>query len=54
MPLRGPCARIPVTLRVIALTGYGRPEVRERTVAAGFDAHLMSPVNLQALRRMLQ
>ena len=37
-------------LRVIALTGYGRPEDRERSGAAGFDAHLVKPIELQALR----
>ena len=40
-------------LRVIALTGYGRPEDRERTGAAGFDAHLVKPVDVQTLRSHL-
>ena len=41
-------------LRVIALTGYGLPEDRERTHAAGFDAHLVKPVDTQTLRRLLE
>jgi signal transduction histidine kinase len=35
--------------RLIALTGYGQPEDRQRTVAAGFDAHLVKPVDLATL-----
>jgi len=30
---------------LIALTGYGRPEDRERAVQAGFDLHLTKPVD---------
>ena len=36
-------------LRLIALTGYGRPEDRERSGAAGFDAHLVKPIDVQTL-----
>lgn len=39
--------------RLIAITGYGREEDRERTRAAGFTAHLVKPVNFEALRRLL-
>jgi CheY-like chemotaxis protein len=38
---------------LVALTGYGREEDRERTRAAGFAAHLVKPVNFEALRRVL-
>ena len=31
--------------RLIALSGYGQPEDRRRTAAAGFEAHLIKPVN---------
>jgi CheY-like chemotaxis protein len=31
-------------LRLIAVTGYGSPEDRERARAAGFDRHLVKPV----------
>ena len=41
------------TLRVIALSGYGQVEDRQRSAAAGFDAHLVKPVDLDALKRVL-
>jgi CheY-like chemotaxis protein len=31
---------------LIALTGYGQPSDRERTTAAGFDAHLVKPIDV--------
>jgi CheY-like chemotaxis protein len=31
-------------MRIIALTGYGQDADRERSRAAGFDAHLVKPV----------
>jgi two-component system, sensor histidine kinase len=34
---------------LIALTGYGRPEDRDRARAAGFDAHLVKPVDPEEL-----
>ena len=34
---------------VIALSGYGQEEDRQRTKAAGFDGHLVKPVDLGAL-----
>jgi CheY-like chemotaxis protein len=40
-------------VRLIALTGYGLAEDRERALAAGFDAHLVKPVDLSALERTL-
>jgi CheY-like chemotaxis protein len=40
-------------LRVIALSGYGQLEDRQRSAAAGFDAHLVKPVDLDALKRVL-
>ena len=35
--------------RVIALTGYGCAEDRERTLEAGFDLHLTKPVTREQL-----
>jgi two-component system, sensor histidine kinase len=40
-------------VRLVALTGYGQPEDRERAFEAGFDAHLVKPVDLDALTRTL-
>ena len=33
------------SIRLIALTGYGQAEDRQRSRAAGFDAHLVKPVS---------
>ena len=33
-------------VRLIAITGYGQSEDKRRVRAAGFDAHLVKPVNL--------
>jgi CheY-like chemotaxis protein len=40
-------------VRLIALTGYGQSEDRERARAVGFDNHLVKPVEFQALERAL-
>jgi CheY-like chemotaxis protein len=34
---------------LVALTGYGRDEDRRQALAAGFDHHLVKPVNPDAL-----
>ncbi len=38
---------------IIALTGYGSPEDREESEKAGFDAHLVKPVDLEELKHLL-
>lgn len=38
---------------LVALTGYGQPEDRERALKSGFDAHLVKPVNLDRLEKIL-
>jgi signal transduction histidine kinase len=38
---------------LLALTGYGRNEDKERALAAGFDAHLVKPVDLAELHRIV-
>lgn len=38
---------------IVALTGYGRPEDRVRSKRAGFDAHLVKPVDPDALLELL-
>jgi CheY-like chemotaxis protein len=40
-------------VRLVALTGYARDEDRERTRAAGFDHHLVKPVDLDDLERVV-
>ncbi|HEX4376542.1 MAG TPA: response regulator [Steroidobacteraceae bacterium] len=40
-------------VKLIALTGYGQSDDKARALAAGFDAHLAKPVDLDALERML-
>jgi len=42
------------SVRLIALTGYGQPDDQERTRAAGFDQHLVKPVNPKLLSRLLE
>jgi CheY-like chemotaxis protein len=32
-------------VRLVALTGFGRPEDQQRVKAAGFDAHMVKPVD---------
>ena len=41
-------------IRLIALTGYGQTQDRSRTEAAGFEAHLVKPVSVAALRSALE
>jgi two-component system CheB/CheR fusion protein len=38
---------------LVALTGYGQEEDRRRTSAAGFDHHLVKPVDPQTLAHLL-
>lgn len=40
-------------MRLVALTGYSQEEVRQRTAAAGFDAHLLKPVGVETMERLL-
>lgn len=39
---------------LVALTGWGQPEDRQKTKQSGFDQHLVKPVDLDALRRLLE
>jgi len=38
---------------LVAVTGYGRPQDREASLAAGFDHHLVKPVDIRALLALL-
>ena len=40
-------------IRLIALTGYGQESDRLRAQAAGFDHHLVKPVDIAKLERLL-
>lgn len=40
-------------MRLIALTGYGQADDYQRSRAAGFNAHLVKPVDLAKLERAL-
>jgi CheY-like chemotaxis protein len=39
--------------RLVALTGYGREEDKARALGAGFDVHLVKPVEIETLEQLL-
>jgi CheY-like chemotaxis protein len=41
-------------IMLIALTGWGQTEDRERTRTAGFDHHLVKPADITALQSLLR
>lgn len=41
-------------IAIVALTGWGAPQDRERTAAAGFDAHFTKPFDPDALENFVQ
>jgi len=41
-------------VRLIALTGWGQPDDRRRSLEAGFDDHLVKPVKGVQLRAVLE
>jgi two-component system, sensor histidine kinase len=43
----------PLDIKLVALTGYGLPEQRQKALAAGFDLHLVKPVDADALADFL-
>jgi two-component system, sensor histidine kinase len=44
--------QLPVCL--VALTGYGQPEDHQRCMDAGFDEHLVKPVDPERLTELLR
>ncbi|HEX4417558.1 MAG TPA: ATP-binding protein, partial [Kofleriaceae bacterium] len=40
--------------RLVALTGYGQSQDHARTTAAGFDAHLVKPIDIDQLHGVLE
>ena len=51
--LRARRASLGTDVRLVAVTGYGQAEDRRRSRAAGFDEHLVKPVDPEALQRAL-
>ena len=45
--------RLGRAVRLVALTGYGDHEARDRSTEAGFDAHLVKPVDPDRLARLV-
>lgn len=43
-----------ITTYLVALSGYGLPEDRRRAQGAGFDAHLVKPVDHSQLDAVLR
>ena len=41
-------------VRLVAVTGYGQEHDRRRSADAGFDAHLVKPVDLDEVIRLVQ
>lgn len=48
------CAGAAKPLRLIALTGYGRETDRTQTRAAGFDHHMVKPIDIAGLDTALR
>lgn len=46
-------AGVSPVVRLVALTGYGQPEDRRRALEAGFDDHLVKPLDPEKLRHLL-
>jgi CheY-like chemotaxis protein len=45
--------RHPTRPQLLALSGYGRQEDKDRTTAAGFDRHLVKPVDFDVVQAYL-
>jgi CheY-like chemotaxis protein len=41
------------SLRIVALTGWGNEEAREKSAESGFDHHVTKPVSMDMLRELL-
>jgi CheY-like chemotaxis protein len=39
---------------IVAFTGYGTPRDREMAREAGFDLHVVKPVDVPRIRRLLE
>jgi signal transduction histidine kinase/CheY-like chemotaxis protein len=45
--------RLQPQIKLVAITGYGQPDDRERTLKAGFDTHLLKPIDPQVLQKII-
>jgi len=41
-------------IRLVALTGYGQVEDRQRSAAAGFDGHIVKPVEMDQIHESME
>ena len=46
-------SRVGSAVRIVALTGFGLPEDRERALEAGFDQHMVKPADVAFLKSLL-
>ncbi len=46
--------QLPRRVRLVAVTGYGQPCDRDRAFAAGFDAHVVKPLRIDAVESILE
>ena len=46
-------SRLPEDVRMIAVTGYGQDADRQRSQEAGFNAHVVKPVDLEVLTKVV-
>jgi CheY-like chemotaxis protein len=53
LQIRSSTTNWPRRVRLIAMTGYGQPSDRERAMQAGFDDHLLKPVDPVVLNALL-
>jgi signal transduction histidine kinase/CheY-like chemotaxis protein len=51
---RGIRAALGDAIRLVAITGYGQPEDRERTRAAGYDVHVVKPASADEILASLR
>jgi CheY-like chemotaxis protein len=40
--------------RIVALSGYGTVEDRKRSLAVGFDSHVVKPIDIEEINRILR
>ena len=40
-------------ITIVALTGWGQSDARMKTAAAGFDHHMVKPVDFDALKTLI-